>query len=302
MPRKSMARIAASGAVTMALVAGMLTGSWSTAAEAAVPPGETLQDFAARGGVQDSPENLTMPSPGVSRVHLDQGRMNGYKVRSSIATATEATLTYRVLVPRDTHDNGLSLIDLKMPGLAGAPADQSLWYASSGGTLQPDSFSVRLHARKSSSYSVGHPWWDAYIYAPYAAGKTFNTWGISVPISTGTNGAGERMRIPVDRWFDVQIHVKLNTPGVNDGLLNIWIDGQQGIRLSDVRWRPAGVTTPLNLLMAETFYNSPGAPKDAHIDFADFLITPGAPTTTVAAPVVEPAPAPSPEPVVEPTP
>ncbi|WP_034230127.1 hypothetical protein, partial [Actinotalea ferrariae] len=136
--------------------------------------------------------------------------MNGYKVRGAIPTATEATLTYQVKVPKDTHDNGLALVDLKMPGMAGSPTTQSPWYASSGGDLQADSFSVRLHARKSSSSSVGRPWWDAYIYAPYAAGKNFNTWGISVPLSTGLNGAGERLPIPVDRWFDVKIRIALN--------------------------------------------------------------------------------------------
>ncbi|MCI2238417.1 NPCBM/NEW2 domain-containing protein [Kineococcus sp. TRM81007] len=292
-------KLAVAAALTLGTSAGVLTaGPLSATAQAAVSSqGSTLQDFAARGGVQDSPDNLTMPEPGVSRVHLDKGKMNGYKVRSGIPAADEATLTYKVRVPKVVHDTGLALIDLKMPGLAGSPTSKSPWYASSGGTLQPDSFSVRLHARKSSLYNVGHPWWDAYIYAPYAAGKTFKNWGIQVPITTGRNGAGARMGIPTDRWFDVKIRVELNTPGKNDGELDIWIDGQQGIELRDVRWRAAGQNTPINLFMAETFYNNPGAPRDGHIDFSQFRVTQGgdsAPAPTTPAPVrTTPAPAPS---------
>jgi len=263
----------AAAALAVAVVATpLLPVAGATAAQ---PAGRTLQDFAAAGGVQDSPGNLSAPSAGVSRVHLRKGQMNGYKVRSWIDDAQEATLSYEVYVPRATHDNGLSRVDLKLPGLAGSPRSQSPWYASSGGTLQNDSFSVRLHARQSSHYGVGHPWWDAYIYAPYAGGKSFNEWGISVPLTTGRNGAGERMSIPTDRWFEVKIRVALNTPGANDGQLDLWVDGQQGVSLRDVRWRPKGQDTPINMLMAETFFNSPGAPQDSHIDMRNFRISYG---------------------------
>jgi hypothetical protein len=284
--------------VTLGVALGALPGaSWSSpAAQAAEVAGETLQDYAARGGVQDSAHNLSSPSAGVSRVRLEQGKMNGYKVRGKVPTATESTLTYSVRVPKAVHDGGLALVDLKMPGLAGSPTSQSPWYASSGGTLQPDSWSVRLHARKSSSYSVGHPWWDAYIYAPYAGGKTFKEWGIQVPLSTGLNGAGSRLRIPTDRWFDVKVRVELNTPGANNGELDIWIDGQQGVKLRDVRWRAAGHTTPINLLIAETFYNNPGAPKTGHIDFTDFRVTQG-PQSGGTSPAPAPVPTSSVPPV-----
>lgn len=283
-------------ATALTLALGVLGGTLAatvpaSTSQAATSAPRTLQGFAAAGGVQDSPDNLTSPEAGVSRVHLDKGKMNGYKVRAGITSTDEATLTYQVRVPKDVHDNGLAKIDLKMPGLAGSPTSKSPWYASSGGTLQSDSFSVRLHARKSSLYDVGYPWWDAYVYAPRAAGKTFEDWGIQVPITTGTNGAGARLGIPVDRWFDVEIHMKLNTPGRDDGVLDISIDGVRGIALKDVRYRAAGVETPINLLMAETFYNNPGAPQDGFIDFRDFRITAGAPVSTPApgtpAPVVK---------------
>jgi hypothetical protein len=106
-------------------------------------------------------------------------------------------------------------------------------------------------------------------------------------VTSGANGAGSRLAIPADRWFEVKVHVGLNTPGKDDGVLEVSVDGVKGVALKDVRWRQAGVTTPVNMLMAETFYNSPGAPKDGHIDFRDFRVTSGASTP---APPTTPAP------------
>ena len=290
-------RPATSGLLAMTLLSGLLMNT-SIAAQAAADdstlanaPARTLQDYTV-GGVQDSPGNLTSPAAGISRVHLRQGQMNGHKVRAALPAREEAFLSYKVFVPAEVHDTGLAKVDLKMPGLGGLPAGQSPWYTSSGGDLKSDSWSVRLQARPSASYSVGHPWWHAYIYAPYAGGKTFQTWGIQIPVSSGLNGAGSRLGIPSDRWFEVRMRVEMNTPGLNNGELDVWIDGQQGVRLTDVRWRGAGISTPVNQLIAETFYNQPGAPRDGHIDFKEFRVAAlaGTPTADVTAPVVAPSP------------
>jgi hypothetical protein len=40
-----------------------------------------------------------------------------------------------------------------------------------------------------------------------------------------------------DRWYSVEQHLVLNTPGDNDGLLETWIDGRKAYRQTDWRWR-----------------------------------------------------------------
>ncbi|GAB3237812.1 hypothetical protein GCM10027586_15950 [Kineococcus gypseus] len=271
-PRAARARrsLTAFACAFLALALGL--GSAGTAVAAGWGTGPaTLQQIVASGGaVQASRENLTSPSTGVSRVHLDRGQMNGYKLRSSIDAREQITLSYQVRVPRATHDQGLAKVDLKMPGLAGIPVGKDPWYAPSGGTMRPDAFSVRLHTRASAHDRIGYPWWDAYVYAPCADGQTQTRWGISASL----NGPdGRRLGIPVDRWFEVRIRVAVNTPGRDDGALDVWIDGVQGLALRDVQWRASGVRTPVNQLMAETFFNSPGSPLDGYVDYREFRVS-----------------------------
>ncbi|MEA2002894.1 MAG: DNRLRE domain-containing protein, partial [Actinomycetota bacterium] len=40
-----------------------------------------------------------------------------------------------------------------------------------------------------------------------------------------------------DRWYSVEQHLVLNTPGVNDGILEAWVDGRLAYRGTDWRWR-----------------------------------------------------------------
>ncbi|PPK98098.1 glycosyl hydrolase family 6 [Kineococcus xinjiangensis] len=236
--------------------------------------GRTLQQMlATEGAVQNAPRNLSLRSGGVSRVSFVKGQMNGISVNAPIPAADEAVLSYQVRVPEDTYEGIYSRVGGKMPGLAGVPDDETLWYASSGGKLKRDSWSVRLHPRQSSLNGVGRPWWDAYVYAPRADGRRHQRWGIQVPLTDGLNGEGEHLRMPVDRWFEVRMRVELNTPGKDDGELDIWIDGVQGVKLRDVRWRDAGVTTPINTFMGNTFVQ-PRAPENGYVDFREFRIGP----------------------------
>ncbi|MGA9597395.1 MAG: DNRLRE domain-containing protein [Acidimicrobiia bacterium] len=40
-----------------------------------------------------------------------------------------------------------------------------------------------------------------------------------------------------DRWYSIEQHLVLNTPGVNDGILETWIDGRLAYRQTNWRWR-----------------------------------------------------------------
>jgi hypothetical protein len=40
-----------------------------------------------------------------------------------------------------------------------------------------------------------------------------------------------------NRWYSIEQHVKLNTPGKNDGIMRGWVDGQLAFEKTDVRMR-----------------------------------------------------------------
>ena len=57
-------------------------------------------------------------------------------------------------------------------------------------------------------------------------------WGDNVLWQDGYLGYLEK-----DRWYSIEQHLVLNTPGVNDGILESWIDGRLAYRQTDWRWR-----------------------------------------------------------------
>jgi len=57
-------------------------------------------------------------------------------------------------------------------------------------------------------------------------------WGDNVLWQDGYLGFLEK-----DRWYSVEQHLVLNTPGLNDGVLETWVDGRLAHRQTDWRWR-----------------------------------------------------------------
>ncbi len=75
----------------------------------------------------------------------------------------------------------------------------------------------------SDTVPVGH-----YVY--HADQGT--QWGDNVLWQDGYLGFLEK-----DRWYSIEQHLVLNTPGVNDGVLETWVDGRLAYRETDWRWR-----------------------------------------------------------------
>jgi len=73
------------------------------------------------------------------------------------------------------------------------------------------------------------------MWYPYHADQ-FGPWGSNWPVDA---------EVPIDRWFCMEIMVKLNTPGRaagtqdgnRDGELRMWIDGKEVYTRTDVRYR-----------------------------------------------------------------
>jgi hypothetical protein len=78
-----------------------------------------------------------------------------------------------------------------------------------------------------------------------------NPFGETVPVGnyiyhadmTGTYGDNALWQngflgfLEKSRWYSVEQHLVLNAPGVNDGILETWIDGRLAYRVTDWRWR-----------------------------------------------------------------
>jgi hypothetical protein len=70
--------------------------------------------------------------------------------------------------------------------------------------------------------STGHPAYDTCNYYPNMA---------SVPLSD-------------NRWYCIETHLKMNTPGVADGVIELWIDGVQTMSHTGRQFRGPSVSNP----------------------------------------------------------
>lgn len=80
---------------------------------------------------------------------------------------------------------------------------------------------------------------------------------------------------PSGRWVSVEQEVILNTPGENDGLVRIWIDGWPVLEAHGLVYRTTH-EVGIDGLMFSTFFGGTGekwrTPRDQHVDFAAFRL------------------------------
>jgi len=135
----------------------------------------------------------------------------------------------------------------KLPGLYGGTV-------TSGQRIPDgtDGFSTRYMWRRSGDGEV-------YAYLP-----TSQKHGTSIGRGSWTWPAG--------RWVQVVQHVRLNTPGRADGVLDVWFQGKQVLHRTDITYR---TTRDLRIdgLFFSSFFGggdrSWATPKDQYADFAD---------------------------------
>jgi hypothetical protein len=74
---------------------------------------------------------------------------------------------------------------------------------------------------------------------------------------------GDPVRFVPDRWYCIEVFVKLNTPGASDGQLAAWIDGDQALSYDGRRFRgaspddPAPSTASIDALLVAGSYGGP---------------------------------------------
>ena len=78
------------------------------------------------------------------------------------------------------------------------------------------------------------------------------------------------------QWHRIAQHIKLNTPGQSDGVLEVWFDGHRVLSRSNIRWR-IGEQGEIDSLYFSTFHGGntrDWAPRvDSFAYFNDFAIT-----------------------------
>ena len=71
----------------------------------------------------------------------------------------------------------------------------------------------------------------------------------------------------------------MNTPGVADGVLQAWVDGELVLDVDDFLYRTADYDYGVDAMYFSTFFggssNDWAPTKDEHIDFDDFVICEG---------------------------
>jgi hypothetical protein len=58
-----------------------------------------------------------------------------------------------------------------------------------------------------------------------------------------------------ERWYCVEVHMKLNTPGASDGVFEYWIDDKQEARKASLNWRGSYTSYGINALTLEGWIN-----------------------------------------------
>ena len=74
------------------------------------------------------------------------------------------------------------------------------------------------------------------------------------------------------RWYTIETHIRLNTPGVNDGLLEGWVDGRLAYQRTDWRWRDVSTLAVEEVWMNVYHGGTATPPSDLHLYIDNVVI------------------------------
>ncbi len=76
-------------------------------------------------------------------------------------------------------------------------------------------------------------------WARQAGKRSLSLWKMC-PTDTGQRIDLAPLTLENDRWYCIETHEVMNTPGVADGISEAWVDGVKVITNTDVGWQRAG--------------------------------------------------------------
>ncbi|MFG6157239.1 polysaccharide lyase [Halomonas sp. 1390] len=196
-------------------------------------------------GLGESGLRVHYPAGTSSPGDTQQGGAGFYSAPAGVAGAERACLTYRV-----RFEPGFDFVKGgKLPGLFGGEAP------SGGEEVNGETgFSMRFMWRQAG---------QGELYE-YVASKD-EEYGASV-------GRG-LWSFPTGEWVTVEQELVLNTPGEENGLARVWINGVPVLEQGNIVYRTTNEVT-IDGLMFSTFFGGHGkewrTPRDQHADFAAF--------------------------------
>lgn len=158
---------------------------------------------------------------------------------------------------RPTVDGG------KMPGFAGTygvaawgdrPADPMKGWSMRGSFNTLPAKDNPLHAYVTMGTYATHP---------DPNGRLGEVW----PWTTGMNGLLER-----NRWYCIEQYIKLNTPGITDGIFRVWVDGRLAFDKIDMRVRDTSSLKVEYIWMNVYHGGRAPAPQDMHLYIDNVVI------------------------------
>ncbi len=159
---------------------------------------------------------------GVLRVNYPANIAGGVKTGilfdQKFASTEEAVMEYRLKF----DSNFKWAYGGKLPGLAGSEGQIPVGCTQDVNRIK-NGFSARLMWRRNGKLVV-------YSYFPNRLEPYQGNCGIDYEFAT----------VDVNKWYTVRQYIKLNTPGQNNGILRMEIDGQVGLDMRDVEYRLAG--------------------------------------------------------------
>lgn len=77
------------------------------------------------------------------------------------------------------------------------------------------------------------------------------------------------------KWYCVEGHIDLNTPGQNDGVLEGWVNGERAYERSDFRWRRSDEDRlDVEMFWFDVYYGGDETPRELEIDFDSLALGP----------------------------
>ncbi|WP_299604080.1 polysaccharide lyase [uncultured Aquimarina sp.] len=192
------------------------------------------------------------------------GRTGGFVFDSSFDGVEEAVLQYRVKFA----DDFVWATGGKLPGLGGASTpngSQPAGCTQNQNTIE-NAFSCRLMWRSNTAHTQP-PYLIVYDYLPNRETRC------------GGNTRLGDLKLERNTWYTVKQYLKLNTPGQENGVLKMYIDGELLVDLDDVMFRLSGKgSVKINSVVMHTYRGGNRSddwwqsPQDDYVYFDDFKV------------------------------
>lgn len=189
------------------------------------------------------------------------GYNSGFIFDKFFPSAEEATFEYRVRFEGSGPDNDFDwAYGGKLPGLGGTSQTQSPTGCTTNEDQIRNGFSARLMWHRRGELVV-------YTYLP---DRDTDKCGVSTIFLENAQP---------NRWYTLRQHIKLNTPGQRNGLMEMFVDGRLALRETNVFYRETGKgAVKLNNILFHTYRGGSDSderfqsPKNEHIQFDDFKV------------------------------